>query len=87
MARPFARLTGLDWQRIRCRILLRDDFTCQYSVGEGICGFQPEDGDLSKLHVHHKTPVEKGGPDEDWNLITICEEHHRAIHPFMKHVL
>ena len=25
-------------------------------------------------------PERKGGPDLDWNLSSVCEEHHRAIH-------
>jgi hypothetical protein len=32
------------------------------------------------LHAHHIWFRSKGGPDFDWNLTSVCEEHHRAIH-------
>jgi hypothetical protein len=32
------------------------------------------------LHAHHILFRSLGGPDFDWNLTAVCEEHHRAIH-------
>jgi hypothetical protein len=32
------------------------------------------------LHAHHAWFRSKGGPDFDWNLTSVCEEHHRGIH-------
>ena len=32
------------------------------------------------LHRHHIWFRSKGGPDFDWNLTSVCEDHHRAIH-------
>jgi hypothetical protein len=32
------------------------------------------------LHAHHVWFRSTGGPDFDWNLTSVCEEHHRAIH-------
>lgn len=31
------------------------------------------------LEVHHIIPRSKGGPDEAWNLITLCADHHNQI--------
>lgn len=33
----------------------------------------------SNLEVHHIIPRSQGGPDDEWNLITLCRECHRAI--------
>jgi hypothetical protein len=32
------------------------------------------------LHAHHIWFRSTGGPDFDWNLTSVCEEHHQAIH-------
>jgi hypothetical protein len=32
------------------------------------------------LHAHHVWFRSKGGPDFHWNLTSVCEYHHRAIH-------
>lgn len=32
------------------------------------------------LEVHHIIFRSHGGPDVDWNLITLCKEHHMAAH-------
>ncbi len=32
------------------------------------------------LHAHHVWFRSKGGPDASWNLTSVCDEHHRAIH-------
>lgn len=32
------------------------------------------------LHAHHILFRSLGGPDFDWNLTAVCEDHHRAIH-------
>lgn len=32
------------------------------------------------LEVHHIIYRSHGGPDEEWNLITLCKEHHMAAH-------
>lgn len=46
------------------RILLRDNFTCQY------CGKTVPDG--ISLHVDHIFPINKGGDCDNFNLITSC---------------
>lgn len=49
-----------DWRPIRRRILVRDHFTCTK------CGD-------SANQVDH---IEPSGPDEDWNLTSLCEKCH-----------
>ena len=31
------------------------------------------------IEVHHIVPRSKGGPNEEWNLITLCPYHHNLI--------
>ena len=52
--------------RLRFQILERDGFTCKY------CGRSPRKGDDIELKVDHIIPVEKGGGNEENNLITSC---------------
>jgi hypothetical protein len=52
-------------QRIRFKVLERDNFTCQY------CGRKAPD---AVLHVDHKIPRRCGGKDEMENLITSCAQ-------------
>lgn len=47
----------------RWRILMRDQFTCQY------CGARAPE---VKLQVDHVRPKSKGGSDEEFNLVTAC---------------
>lgn len=49
--------------RTRFRIFMRDDFTCQY------CG---KKAPSAELHVDHRHPKSKGGPDTDENFVTAC---------------
>lgn len=49
----------------RFYIFQRDAFTCQY------CGRTPKDG--VKLHIDHILPLDKGGDNNESNLITSCE--------------
>lgn len=53
---------------VRRRIKRRDDEHCRW------CGTS------SNLQVHHIEYRSQGGTDEDHNLITLCTEHHMAIH-------
>jgi len=36
-------------------------------------------GDTNSLEVHHIIPRSQGGPDEEWNLITLCHKHHNLV--------
>lgn len=59
-----------DTYNVRQYVLKRDDYTCQ------CCG---KHGDGLKLHVHHKETRLIGGNSPS-NLITLCEDCHKAIH-------
>jgi hypothetical protein len=50
----------------RFDILKRDGYQCQ------LCGKTRDDG--VKLHVDHKTPLAKGGSNNNDNLWTLCDE-------------
>ncbi|MEN6290684.1 MAG: HNH endonuclease [Methanobacterium sp.] len=56
-------------QKIRFRILHRDNFTCQY------CGRRAPE---VVLEVDHIVPLSKGGKDDDENLTTSCRECNRG---------
>ena len=56
-------------ERIYDRIRQRDNHTCR------VCRKQDSKG--ARLHVHHVIPRRMGGPDEDWNLATLCPSCHR----------
>lgn len=59
-----------DSYNVRQYVLKRDNYTCQ------CCG---KHGDGIKLHVHHLETRKTGGNAPN-NLITLCEDCHKAIH-------
>ena len=58
-----------DWQERRIRVFKRDGFRCVY------CGKKGE------LHCDHIIPPSEGGSHEEWNLRTVCRDHHLEWHP------
>jgi predicted HNH restriction endonuclease len=36
----------------------------------------------NNLHVHHIVFRSEQGPDQTWNLVTLCESCHSAVHDF-----
>ncbi len=54
----------------RHRIIARDDFRC------GI----PTCTSRANLHAHHVWWRSNGGPDNAWNLLTLCVAHHQMVH-------
>ena len=60
------RIVGRELQRIRERVLLRDEYTCQ------VCGRVTR-----HLEVDHITPLSMGGSESRWSDInrqSICKE-------------
>ncbi len=55
---------------LQYKILTRDDFLC------GI----PTCTSRSNFHAHHIWWRSGGGPDDPWNLITLCAAHHQMVH-------
>jgi HNH endonuclease len=37
-------------------------------------------GAQDNLHQHHVIPRSAGGPDDEWNLITLCSDCHFTLH-------
>lgn len=42
----------------------------------GKCGWCRQSFEEGNLDVHHLVPQVIGGPDEEWNLISLCRDHH-----------
>lgn len=57
---------GADWQRIRPKIVERDECTCQY------CGKVCD----SSIHVHHIEPYRETQDNSPENLIALCDSCH-----------
>lgn len=59
---------GTAWDRLRLRILKRDNGLCQVCL---------KAGQLTQAqHVDHITPKAEGGTDDEGNLQSICEPCH-----------
>jgi putative flippase GtrA len=54
---------------VKRKVIARDRHRCQ------VPGCQS-----TNIDVHHLHPLELGGAHDEWNLITLCEAHHLAIH-------
>lgn len=61
---------GAAWDRIRQRILKRDEGLCQPCLAEGRTSLG--------VQVDHIVPKAQGGDDSDANLQAICEACHKA---------
>ncbi len=55
---------------LRYKIFTRDDF---------ICGV-PTCPSRANFEAHHIWMRSDGGPDEAWNLLTLCASHHHMVH-------
>ncbi|ATW33664.1 HNH endonuclease [Candidatus Williamhamiltonella defendens] len=65
-----ARGYGAQWQRLRARILTRDNYLCQPCWRQGVI--------RSAQAVDHIQAKAFGGTDEERNLEAICHECHKA---------
>lgn len=59
-----------EFHEFRMSILCRDGFRCK------IRGCKKR----TRLTVHHIIHRRHGGPDEGWNVITLCRRCHRLVH-------
>lgn len=62
------RLSVHDWNRLREKILDRDDHRCVNCDG------------VNSLEVHHIVPLSKGGSNVASNLCTLCNDCHNKAH-------
>lgn len=67
---------GSAWDRLRKRILKRDNYLCQECMRQGtltpLC-VRPRDH-----AVDHIIPKAHGGTDDERNLESLCDAHHKA---------
>ncbi len=62
---------GYEWRKIRTR----------YAKAHPLCEKCLEEGRFRPLdEVHHIIPVNKGGTNEDINLMSLCRSCHQKIH-------
>jgi len=62
------RLSVEEYSALCSAVLYRDGWKCRY------CGLR------NNLTVHHIIFRSDGGPDESWNLITLCNSCHNGVH-------
>ena len=79
MTKPFYKTKA--WKRKRAKILRRDEYMCQESKRYGKT--------VPATTIHHVYQIEYY-PElalEDWNLISLCETQHNAMHDRVTHEL
>lgn len=60
-----------DTYKALCRdVLDRDDWQCR------VCGLR------QNLSCHHIIFRSENGPDESWNILTLCIAHHDDVHDY-----
>lgn len=64
-----------NWQELRRNVLERDGYRCVN------CGDSIHD---ATLQVHHIVPLIKGGSNYPGNLVTLCVDCHKKLHPHMR---
>jgi hypothetical protein len=57
---------------VRRRVFARDGDRCVVRAGAGCTG--------RAEHAHHVILRSRGGPDEDWNEVSVCHWCHRFLH-------
>jgi len=63
-----------DWDARRRQVYGRDEWTCQN------CGRRGGPYGDQELHCHHIVPKGRGGSHRVSNLVTLCEDCHKAVH-------
>jgi 5-methylcytosine-specific restriction endonuclease McrA len=64
------RLGTEEYHALWRSVLERDGWKCRR------CGMR------NNLHVHHIIFRSELGPDESWNLVTLCSDCHDAVHNY-----
>ena len=64
-----AYLDSDDWRRRRALVLARDGWTCR------VCS--------SRASVAHHVDYSRVGSERLSDLLALCAEHHRAVHPHL----
>jgi len=64
------RLSPEEYKALCKRVWGRDGWRCRR------CGLRDH------LHCHHVQFRSQGGPDESWNLLSLCSECHDAVHNY-----
>jgi len=64
------------WKLIRLEVWKRDNYVCQ--------NCKKPINDYYLIRTHHIIPVSEGGNNELSNLITLCDDCHSEIHPWLK---
>jgi len=59
---------------LRQQVMARDGWGCQART------LTPDLPCRGRLHVHHRLPRSRGGPDTLNNLVTLCLVHHDHVH-------
>ena len=61
--------------------LVVSNITFRARKRDGAClyGLWHKDGCQGGLDGHHMIPVGAGGPDELWNIISLCRWHHTKV--------
>lgn len=62
-----------NWDQLRRQVYARDNYCCSN------CG-----SPSSELHAHHIVPLSKQGTNNLTNLITLCVDCHKKLHPHMR---
>ena len=70
--RPRQRCDAETWAAITAGIRKRDGHKC------AVCGTNE-----MRLNVHHLVTVQNGGGDNPQNLLTLCDDCHSIIHPWL----
>lgn len=68
------------WNKIRKRILERDNYTCQF------CEIKLS-GSQWQYDIHHLLPKKMNGVDDENNLVTLCRKCHNKVEPVRNLIL
>ncbi|QBP75394.1 HNH endonuclease [Herbaspirillum huttiense] len=68
MAESTPRIRGRQWMKIKTDALMASDHWCVLCLAEG--------RQTIAVEVDHKTPLWRGGSNEQSNLQGLCKDHH-----------